>query len=192
MEKYDLCAHSHRFASWAAGRAAQRRINGLTVRVARHLIERSLFKTRLCSPDQLPSPEQMDGAHREWRKAIIQEWPKVIKAGSQTTALRGTGQLTHGIAAKLINVYLKARFVHAPYELHERVAALHPPVDKILLKTLLSTDFGGQKETWRRALGIGWSNLGCEEYEAVICAIRAELGNDVPMWKIKQYWQGHQ
>ena len=53
-------------------------------------------------PDNLPTPDCIDLSHKEWReKAIL---------SAKRMNLIGFG---HGIAAKLINVYLKGAFVCA-------------------------------------------------------------------------------
>jgi hypothetical protein len=45
-------------------------------------------------------------------------------------------RFTHGIAAKLVNVYLKSVFVCGGRHDHPRVRALHPPIDSLLLDAL--------------------------------------------------------
>ena len=106
-----------------------------------------------------------------------------------------TGQfnlaLTDGAAAKLINVYLKGRFVCGGFATHPKVAALHPPIDKLLLDEMARRDFAEDARLWRRASRIGWSNFDRHQYQAVIDGIRAGL-NGQPMWMIEQFWQGHQ
>ena len=50
--------------------------------------------------------------------------------------------LTHGVAAKLINIYLKATFVSADHQDSPRVRAIHPPIDSILLDSLYEQPYG--------------------------------------------------
>ena len=64
----------------------------------------------------------MDEEHRRWRA--------VVKKAAKFEGLN----FTHGVAAKLINVYLKSRFVCGGHHAHKRVHNLHPPIDAILLK----------------------------------------------------------
>jgi hypothetical protein len=75
--------------------------------------------------------EQMDLQHRAWRSRVI--------AMAATEGL----SFTHGVAAKLINVYLKAVFVCGGQHDHAQVQALHPPIDSVLLKELSVRDVGG-------------------------------------------------
>lgn len=180
MEEYDICEHSHRFAAWCAGRAASRGKHGFSVELARELLDASVCNDKVCTPDQLPAPAKMDEAHKHWRDQILKRAPEINL------------HLSHGIAAKLINVYLKARFVHPHYETDARVSALHPPIDRILLNSLARIDLNGKQRFWRRYANIGWTNFCSDQYEAVIYEIRDALGQDVPMWQIEAHWAGHQ
>lgn len=174
LENYDIHQHNHRFAAWAAGIAAARR-NGFNVRQARAFLEAARFGPALNAPDQLPAPEEIDEAHRRWRDAVIVE------------AKRQSCSLVHGVAAKLINVYLKGRFVCAGQSWHPRVAALHPPVDRLLLAELKRARFADESEAWQ----VNWSQLDSAGYERIIALIRRGL-DDQPMWMIEAFWPGHQ
>jgi hypothetical protein len=54
--------------------------------------------------------------------------------------------ITHGVAVKLINIYLKSLLVCGGYDSHEKVKALHPSIDSILLTELAERDIGGLRE----------------------------------------------
>ena len=113
---YTIEDHKHRFAAWAASRAAFRGMS-VTVELGRGLLE-SCGLAEVSNPEQLPAPESFDGKHRQWRSAVVD-------------AAKAQGiSFTHGVAAKLINVYLKSRFVCGGYYAHERVRTLHPPIDR--------------------------------------------------------------
>lgn len=58
---------------------------------------------------------------------------KPLISAAKTKDLPGLG---HGVGAKLINVYLRGAFVWAGHESHANVAALHPPIDSLLLEEL--------------------------------------------------------
>ncbi len=88
--------------------------------------------------------------------------------------------MTHGVAAKLINVYLKAIFVCGGHHDHQRVRVLHPPIDRLLLRNLGWNNIGP------------WSHFESNTYEEVIDCIRKKIGTGQPVWKIEEYWPGFQ
>jgi hypothetical protein len=108
-----------------------------------------------------------------------------------SSALTEGIHFTHGVAAKLINVYLKSRFVCAGYHLHPNVCALHPPIDKLLLDDLADRNFGGQASRWRKTSREGWSKLSSSGYQDLILEIRGQLAGK-PLWKIEEFWKGNQ
>jgi hypothetical protein len=177
---YSIHEHKHKFSAWAAGRAAN--VNGcrFSVEQAKLILEGADLKQLLLGPDQLPDPLKIDDTHREWRNAVI-------------SAAKSQGlDFTHGVAAKLINIYLKAAFVCGGHDTDPRVQALHPPIDGLLLDELFRRDFGGLRGEWSKARATRWSNFTSDQYENVISSIRAALGLNVPLWEVEQYWRGHQ
>ena len=74
-------------------------------------MEGANLKQLLAGPEQLPDPLKIDDTHREWRKAVI-----------GTAKIQGL-DFTHGVAAKLINIYLKAGFVCGGHDTDPRVQA---------------------------------------------------------------------
>ncbi len=98
---------------------------------------------------------------------------------------------THGVAAKLVNVYLKSRFVCAGHHANARVEALHPPIDSVLLKGLAEANVGWHGKEWKLAAKTRWSKFGSDDYEQVIALIRQSL-KDAPLWRIEEYWKGNQ
>jgi len=121
----------------------------------------------------------VDDTHRRWRIDIIRE-----------AQSRGF-PFTHGVAAKLVNIYLKSRFVCGGYHDHARVQGLHPPIDGVLLRTLAARDVGGYAKEWKRAAKTRWSKFGSDDYEQVIALIRQSL-EGAPLWRIEEYWKGNQ
>ena len=99
----------------------------------------------------------------------------------------------HGVAAKLINIYLNAGFVCGGHDTDPRVQALHPPIDGLLLDKLYRLDVGGLRCEWRKARAIRWSKFTSDQYEKVIRSIRKwALCQNVPLWEVEQYWPGFQ
>jgi hypothetical protein len=148
---YGIEVHSHLFAAWAAGRAASVKNCRFTVVQGRTILESIGFTPELSNPDHLPKPSDVDAAHRTWREEAI--------TSGGTLGLT----ITHGVAAKLINLYLKARFVCAGHHAHAHVASLHPPIDSVLLRALAQHDFGGQSQALRKVKYERWSKLKSNE-----------------------------
>ena len=99
---------------------------------------------------------------------------------------------THGVAAKLINIYFKSAFVCGGYHNHHRVKKLHPPIDGLLLDGLKENNVGGRRDRWDLYSKKRWSNFDCDTYESVIADIRASLSADQGLWLIEKYWPGYQ
>ena len=171
---YDIKEHTHRFATWAASRAAnprgRRRFNEVA---GRGWIEQvGELRHCVCAPENLPEPENFCKKHRQWRNELIQA---------------SDGVITDGIAAKLINVYLKASVVQCCFADQPKVKVVHPPIDNFLLKSLKLT----RNDIWR-GQSVTWSELDSDQYEAVIEKVCKTLGDGVALWKIEEHWQGHQ
>jgi hypothetical protein len=150
------------------------------VRQGKAILEAAELKGLLVSPAHLPNPQDTDVVHGVWRSRII--------AAAQVEGL----QFTHGVAAKLINIYFKAGLVCGGHHNDPRVQALHPPIDSVLLKELAAQDLGGLRREWNEARRIRWSRFTSDQYERVVRNIRMALGPDVPLWTVEQYWRGYQ
>lgn len=176
---YTIDEHRHRFSAWAAGRAASVKGCRFEVEAGKRLLEAIGLNRLLGDPELLPAVDVIDRDHKVWRGQLI-----------DVAKMDGI-DCTHGVAAKLINVYLKAAFVCGGYHSHERVKMMHPPIDSVLLDELSSQNVGGYKSVWNEARRIRWSKLNSEQYEKVISYIRKALPNR-GLWEIERYWRGHQ
>ena len=176
---YTIDDHRHRFAAWAASRAASVVGCRFTVEQGVEMLKGAHLDALLVGPDSLPTPDRIDAEHRAWRG-------KVIAAGESRSL-----KLTHGVAAKLINVYLKAAFVCGGHADHERVCALHPPIDSLLLDELVAKNIGELKQEWKTAKKIRWSKLSSEQYETLIGHLRTAMKGE-PMWMVEAHWRGYQ
>ena len=176
---YTAALHQHRLAAWCASTAAR------ASKYCRFEVEKGIRTLEGVGFDHgfglanLPAIPDIDTEHEKWRKAII------VSAGRQSI-----DGFTHGVAAKLINCYLKVRFVCGPYWADPRVRALQPPIDRVLLKRLAKANAGGHASIWREARDWGWSLFTSEIYQKVIDHVRRVADNE--MWKIEEYWQGYQ
>lgn len=176
---YGIELHCHRLAAWAACRGASVKNCRFSVEQGREILEECGFKAGFSRPEQLPEPHAIDEEHRKWRAAIV--------AAAKSRGL----PFTHGVAAKLVNLYLKGRFVCGGHHAHGRVQSLHPPIDGLLLESLAEQDVGRKAKEWKRAAKSRWSKFGSDDYEQVIALIRASL-KGAPLWKIEKYWRGYQ
>jgi hypothetical protein len=177
---YSIEEHKHRFGAWAAASAASVNRNcRFTVEAGKRILENAGMHRLLSSPDNLPTPPNVDEQHRKWRSTVI-----AAAAVEHIT-------FTHGVAAKLINIYLKAGFVYGGHHLHDSVTALHPPIDRTLLTELANLNLGGFRGFWKEAMQVGWSNFNSDQYERVIANMRAAMAGS-PLWEIEQHWRGYQ
>lgn len=122
-EKFTIEKHKHKFAVWTAGRAASVKGQRFSVEVAKHLIESINLKQYIDHPDALP--DNFDDVHHAWCKTICQ---------------KAEIKMNYGVAAKLINVYLKTILVCGGHHENEKVKKIHPPIDRILLMELAKKD----------------------------------------------------
>lgn len=176
---YDINEHKHRFAAWAASRAASTKTCRFNVLQGKSIIESIKLHDLISDPNNLPSPENIDTAHRQWRDLAI----LAAKA-------RDLLEFSHGIAAKLINVYLKSAVICAGHETHANVTCLHPPIDSLLLESLCEINTP-QISVFKNAKKQKWSKFSSDEYQSVINAIKV-ISQDSPLWAIEKHWRGYQ
>ena len=178
-QTYSIEEHQHRLAAWAAGRAAVRGVLGAKVKNLRALLEGAGIDRSFTVCKLEESPVEFDCQHRSLCAAII-----------STAALQELA-LSHGQAAKLLNVYLKVRFVCGPDHHNRCVRHIHPPIDRELLKCLAAKNVGGFRKEWAAAKSKAWSKFSQDDYESVIKRIKTVLGGE-PLWTIEEYWPGLQ
>jgi len=173
LASYDINEHSHRFAAWAAATGASASPTcRFRVEEGKVILEAAGFDAGLCRLSQLPKPSQIDKVHAQWRKRVIAE------------ARKRQLKFTHGIAAKLINLYLKARFTCGGHADHPNVASLHPPIDSLLLKAINTTLPRADR------MPTAWSKFDGKNYQAVINSLRLIKAGS-PFWTIESRWQGY-
>ena len=179
--EYSIDEHNHRLAAWDASTAARASsLCRFKVQTGAKILESSGFNPSFSCPSQLPSPERIDEKHKRWREAVI------LSSRKQGLAM------SHGVAAKLINCYLKARFVcGGGHHDHPNVKCLHPPIDALLLNALAKTDAGKKGKLWRQFHEARWSKFISSTYQKVINLVRESLPVGEPLWKIEAYWRGY-
>ena len=177
---YTIDEHKHISAAWGAATGARAsKLCRFSVMTGKVILEASGF-TPVFTVSHLPLLPDLDEQHAKWRLAVICQ--------AEKQKLR----FTHGIAAKLINGYLKDRFVCGGDHEHDRVKYLHPPIDAVLLKEMTRTNFGGHAKKWRKFHDLRWSKFDSETYQSVINLIRQSLPAGEPLWKVEAHWRGYQ
>jgi hypothetical protein len=178
---YNIQLHQHRFSAWAAARAASVKGKRFTVKTCVGWLEAFGFGPSL-TIEMLPLPENVDSKHREWREQLIAE-----------AKLQSAFELSHGQAAKIINCYIKARFLNPHDAEKERLAAFHPPIDRLLLNEIVKHAglSGEDLKIVRSGRNIGWSSLNSQQYEALVGILR-RLSPSQPFWRIEEFWPGYQ
>ncbi|KJD34687.1 hypothetical protein PK35_02680 [Tamlana nanhaiensis] len=180
MNEYKIEQHIHLFSSWAAGRASSVQGSRFRVEIGQKLLSSSKVKSFIMNPDLLPNNrEEFNLEHRNWRLEIID------------LATKEGFNFTHGVSAKLINVYLKSIIICGGYYNHPKAKFIHPPIDRVLLGELAEVDFNANRKFWNDYKKIAWSKFNSEQYEKVIYEIQKGL-IDSPLWLIEKYWKGYQ
>ncbi len=173
---YDLAEHRHRFAVWAAARAAQRGFT--TVTNLRAALESTDIRKTLSLPTTLQcSASDFGNLHHRWCSAI------------QAFLIdRQIHNATYGRAAKLVAVYLKSTVVLGDAPNTPLAHHAHPPVDRILLHALAASDEieSPYKHAWAK---INWTDLDASAYRELIAQLRAVVPAGAPFWSIERYWQ---
>jgi hypothetical protein len=175
MPQYTLFTHRHRFAAWAAARAAQRGFTTVANLVdaleASGVVEfvRAVGSRRV-------SEKQLDKAYSLWCGRIVAHLKR-----------RRVKNVTFGRAAKLVAVCLKAMIVIGPGARAPVARVVHPPIDRILLRGL-ARDPGIPRPIRREWAGLNWTTLDKRGYSRLIRQLRDCLDKGEPMWHLESYW----
>jgi hypothetical protein len=173
---YGIDLHIHRFAAWAASTAARTKSSRFSVEIGVRILEAAVPGVST-GAKAWPDPGCMDEFHRELRNSVIAE------------AARHGFEFSHGIAAKLINMYMKAALLSRENCKEPLAAALHPPIDSEMLNAIARLQ-SADKALWRRLNTVCWTNFSSSDYEAAIDGLRRLLGPNEPLWLAEQYWGG--
>lgn len=175
---YDEQQHINIFAAWAASTAASASPKcRFKVEVGMQVLDKIHIKKYISGVDKLPEPDEFDALHRQLR----------IDALTASGSLEG---FSHGVAAKLINVYFKTIFMNKDVLSNPKVKAIHPPIDRLLLKELADRAEGDERKKWRMWENKGWSNFSSNQYEEVIQFVKSKLGEEKGLWEIEKFWKG--
>lgn len=175
-DAYGIGPHIHRLAVWVASRAASTSTCRFSVETGLFIIETAMAEL-LSGKKPWPEPSCMDEFHRELRQPVI--------AAAASRKLR----FSHGIAGKLINMYVKVAFLSRKNCREPLSAAWHPPIDGEMLNTLARLS-GPDQALWRRLNKVRWTKFSSSDYEEAIEGLKRLLGEGEPLWMAEQYWGG--
>ncbi len=176
MVTYDLPEHAHRFAVWAAARAAQRGLKDFSITRIRAAIEVSGIREIVADQSRWPTTAaEVDALHRRWARLMLRRFEQ-----------DGLKQVTYGRCALLIAVYLKTSVV-LPRPEHPFAALAHPPIDRKVLAALVAESrFRRDARTiWRS----NWTELDEAAYFRLIGSLRNEELDRPAFWTLEDYWQ---
>lgn len=173
---YDLSEHRHRFAAWAAARAAQRGFAG--VEDLRSALKTTDIRVTISRPETSQvGPSEFENLHRRWCTAICSTWNR-----------REIGkEMKYGRAAKLVAVYLKTVVIMGAGAETPLGRCIHPPIDRTLLHRLAASRQiqSPHKTAWRNT---NWTQLGKSEYYTLTAQLRDAVPRDLPFWMLEEYW----
>lgn len=179
-----------RFAAWGAATAARASKNcRFPVSDGVELLKRVGLDRLASGGTSLPSPQDFDETHNGWCSELVRLAPQTLSKPSKKA-------FSYGVAAKLVNCYLKPLFMEhlltgTENEERLKVNAIHPPIDSVLLRKLGMCDPDVERaKNWRRWNSVGWSNFEDKTYLAVIGQIRSVTAGE--LWRIEAFWTGHQ
>lgn len=172
---YVFLEHKHRFAAWCSATAASASPKcRFTVKQGFELLGRIKMATK--------AQEQV------WKQCqSFDDWHKQCCADLMDVAnSKGMKGFSYGVAAKMINCYIKAFYIGD----QEVLSVAHPPIDRLLLSGLAKKNFDGKAGTWRRYRNKGWSNFTKDDYLDVIQDLRSSKDLEAELWKAEEYWSG--
>ncbi len=179
---YSLHDHKHRFCAWAASTAAMASPKcKFSVEIGKKILESADVEESIQQIPKIKSQDKFDEWHKDMCNRLI----------SKAKNFNIKGSFTFGVAAKLLNCYLKSYFI----DHLDQFKFIHPPIDRELLKKLADNDIGEKKDFWRSKKNKGWSKFEEKDYSEIIKNIKETLNKidgSSSLWKIEYYWVGYQ
>ncbi len=174
---YDLFAHRHNFAVWAAARAVQRGWKGADVQNLKAALESCGIHRYLPDPAFMEvNCVRFEELHKLWCKAIV-----------ASLSARNIADATYGRAAKLIAIYLKTMVITGGFAYTNIGRCIHPPIDSRLLKALAAdSQFDQQKRNGCQQTK--WTQLDENAYDNLIKELRGVFPSEVSFWMLEEYW----
>ena len=183
MTEYSIGEHRFRFAAWTASRAAGRGIKDWSTSTVQKVLEQTEGLHEIAYDlKKLPEPKEFDDRHENWCKGIVS---KLEEKGIK---------VSFGRAAKIVNIFLKTLTLGCdPHgELSAKIAAVHPPIDRVLLSALVKNN-ADERKHWETSDGKlrRWTSLGFDEYSVIVEGVRKVTKLDDGLWTIERHWKPH-
>jgi hypothetical protein len=78
-------------------------------------------------------------------------------------------------------------YEHLPEKQQQKINIFHPPLDSILIKSLIKGNVGGKKEEWKKLPP--WTKWESKDYERAIQIVKETT--EGKLWSIEHYWIGY-
>lgn len=175
---YDFNEHCHRYACWAAARAAS--VSRFSNTEIANFIRLIQLREGV---DQLREAGTVSHAlYRGWFLIKAGALEKLMRRGRQVEPglEKKLRRVSFGVAAKVISVYVKTYAVLPGKGKSLLSKFAFPPIDSFLLTKLKMNNVAGIGKT-------NWSAFGKDEYMPLIDLLRNYMG-DKPFWMIERFW----
>jgi len=207
ISSYNLDLHKHTLSKWAASRAAsQSKGFKFSVELGSKLLLFGKKGSQASDQEFIDYIKQIENFNSQddydsWHHQTI------LNMTSYTDELKqlldkhnkSFNNYTYGIAAKILNCYLKVFFLES-FGNQKFADFIHPPVDAILLKALRKEDkklFNFKNSVFTN-IGVlkipTWTRINENEYKEIIKLMKEFLSikGQNGLWKIESFWIGHQ
>lgn len=172
-EKYTIADHTHRFGLWTAARAASKSL--LSNKEIKGILEDMQLRIQV---DLLRQEEDLTVLkYQEWFKGQCDTFKEKVKQLECKDIKKE--RISHGLAAKVISIYIKTVEVIPSKGLSTLSEVAFPPIDSILLKKINKVN--------NLSLDVIWSKYTWEQYIETIDKI-VSLDPLQLMWKIESNW----
>jgi hypothetical protein len=166
QQSYSIEQHIHNFAVWTAARAVQRSFT--TTSIIKYAIEQTSLRSFSESNISINGNEY-DSHHTKWAEQLITAFE-----------MKNITLCSYGRAAKIISIYLKTSILLCNRANCATSAAIHPPIDGILLKNI--SNLPGLNDL----KNIRWTKLDKQNYWLLVDRLKLHFGSFD--WKLEEYW----
>ena len=207
ISSYNLDFHKHILSKWAASRAAsQSKGFKFSVELGSELL---LLGKKGCKTNDKEFIDYIKQIENFNSQDDYDSWhhQTIVNMTSGTDELKellninnkSFNNYAYGIAAKILNCYLKVFFLES-FGNQKFADFIHPPVDAILLKALRKEDktLFNFKDSIFIHIGVQkiptWTRINENEYKEIIKLMKEFLfsKDQNGLWKIESFWIGHQ